>query len=178
MFLKTGILLAVSLATQLYAQSTFSPARPPAIPLAVRGPYLSTWLEVGSDGGDGGYLAGEWPTFWTGQVTAWTGIIRVDGLNYVFMGAPNVAASKVNQTAFEYTSTRSTFTQNVNMQVGIVVEFLSPVLPNKEKRQSLPFSYMNVEVFSMDGQTHSVELYTDVSGEWLSGTWFLSDASC
>ena len=94
----------------------------------------------------------------------------MDGLNYVFMGAPNVAASKVNQTAFEYTSTRSTFTQNVNMQVGIVVEFLSPVLPNKEKRQSLPFSYMNVEVFSMDGQTHSVELYTDVSGEWLSGT--------
>jgi len=170
MFLKTGLLLAVSLATQLYAQSTFSPARPPAIPLAVRSPYLSTWLEVGSDGGDGGYLAGEWPTFWTGQVTAWTGIIRVDGLNYVFMGAPNVNASKVNQTAFEYTSTRSTFTQNVNMQVGIVVEFLSPVLPNREKRQSLPFSYMNVEVFSMDGQTHSVELYTDVSGEWLSGT--------
>ena len=45
--------------------SVFSPARPPAIPLAVRSPYLSTWLNVGSDGGNGGYLAGEWPVHWT-----------------------------------------------------------------------------------------------------------------
>ena len=44
--------------------STFSPARPPAIPLAVKSPYVSTWLRAGSEGGNGGYLAGEWPTFW------------------------------------------------------------------------------------------------------------------
>jgi len=47
------------------AQSTFHPQRPPSIPLAVRSPYLSTWLPTGSDGGDGGYLYGEWPSFWT-----------------------------------------------------------------------------------------------------------------
>lgn len=46
------------------AASTFSPARPPAIPLAVRSPYINTWLAVGKDGGNGGYLAGEWPQFW------------------------------------------------------------------------------------------------------------------
>ena len=47
------------------AQSTFSPARPPAIPLAVKSPYLTTWLNAGSDGGNGGYLAnGQWPSFW------------------------------------------------------------------------------------------------------------------
>lgn len=45
-------------------KSTFTPARPPAIPLAVRSPYLSTWLFAGSDGGNGGYLAGQWPQFW------------------------------------------------------------------------------------------------------------------
>lgn len=45
--------------------STFSPARPPAIPLAVKSPYLSTWLNAGGDGGNGGYLAGEWPVHWT-----------------------------------------------------------------------------------------------------------------
>ena len=44
--------------------STFSPARPPAIPLGVKSPYLSTWQYAGSDGGNGGYLAGEWPQFW------------------------------------------------------------------------------------------------------------------
>lgn len=57
-------LCALSQLALAAAQSTFTPARPPAIPLAVKAPYLSTWLNVGSDGGNGGYLAGEWPVFW------------------------------------------------------------------------------------------------------------------
>lgn len=57
------------LASCIYAQSTFSPARPPAIPLAVKSPYVSAWQQAGSDAemggpGNGGYLAGQWPTFW------------------------------------------------------------------------------------------------------------------
>ena len=44
-------------------QST--PFNPPAIPLAVRSPYLSTWLQGGDSGGR---LNGQWPTFWTGSV--------------------------------------------------------------------------------------------------------------
>ncbi len=52
-----------------YAASTFSPARPPAIPLAVKSPYVNCWQQAGSDSesggpGNGGYLAGQWPTFW------------------------------------------------------------------------------------------------------------------
>ena len=52
-----------------YAASTFSPARPPAIPLAVKSPYVSCWQQAGGDSesggpGNGGYLAGQWPTFW------------------------------------------------------------------------------------------------------------------
>jgi hypothetical protein len=58
-----GVLIAF-LASLAGAVSTFSPARPPALPLAVKSPYLSTWLSAGSDGGNGGYLAGEWPAFW------------------------------------------------------------------------------------------------------------------
>ena len=46
------------------AASTFNPLRPPAIPLAVKSPYLSVWQQAGSDGGNGGYLPGQWPTFW------------------------------------------------------------------------------------------------------------------
>jgi len=62
--------------------ASFSPARPPALPLAVRSPYLSTWQAAGSDGGDGGYLAGRWPTIWSGAVTGWTGLVRVDNTVY------------------------------------------------------------------------------------------------
>lgn len=59
-----GVVLLASVLDLSSAVSTFTPARPPAIPLAVRSPYVSTWLDCGSDGGNGGYLAGQWPQFW------------------------------------------------------------------------------------------------------------------
>ncbi|CAI7565963.1 unnamed protein product [Penicillium crustosum] len=160
-------LLVVSFVSSIGAQSTFSPARPPAIPLAVRSPYLSTWLNVGSDGGNGGYLAGEWPVFWQNQVTGWAGMIRVDGNTYTWMGIPG--SKTVNQTAFEYTSTKSIFTMNVENKVEMNITFLSPVAPTDLKRQSLVFSYLNVEVSSLDGQKHDVQVYADISAEWVSG---------
>ena len=46
------------------AASSFTPARPPSIPLAVKSPYLTTWQAAGSNSGNGGYLAGQWPSFW------------------------------------------------------------------------------------------------------------------
>lgn len=36
---------------------------------------MSTWQQAGSDHGNGGYLAGQWPTFWNGQITGWTGMV-------------------------------------------------------------------------------------------------------
>jgi len=54
------------------ATPSFTPVRPPAVPLAVRSPYLSAWL-------DNDNLPGTWPTFWTGRVNAMSGIARIDG---------------------------------------------------------------------------------------------------
>lgn len=34
--------------------------------------------------------------------------------------------------------------------------------------QSIPFSFLSVEVAANDGSPHQVQLYTDVSGEWLA----------
>lgn len=50
--------MVVNLAT---AASSFSPAKPPAVPLAVRSPYLNAWLQ----GGSGAILPGAWPRHWT-----------------------------------------------------------------------------------------------------------------
>ena len=89
-------------------------------------------------------------------------MIRVDGVAYTWLGAP-IGPALVNQTGFRYTSTRSIFTLIANGVVGMNVTFLSPVTPTDAKRQSFPVSYMLVEVHSLDGKSHDVQLYTDVS---------------
>ncbi|KAF2111539.1 glutaminase GtaA [Lophiotrema nucula] len=150
------------------AQSKFTPARPPSLPLAVKNPYLSTWFPAGSDGGNGGYLPGQWPSFYTGQVTGWTGLIRVDGKAFTWMGAPKDVGT-ANQVSYEYTSTRSIFTIEVDGKVSLKATFLSPLTPTDYKRQSLIFSYLQVEVSSLDGSNHEVQLYSDISAEWASG---------
>ncbi|EME49235.1 hypothetical protein DOTSEDRAFT_58479 [Dothistroma septosporum NZE10] len=161
-------LLVAAVATLVGARSsTFSPLRPPAIPLAVKSPYMSTYQQAGSDAGNGGYLAGQWPTFWFGQITGWAGMIRVDNSTYTWMGNPPNSVF-VNQTSFTYTSTQSIFTMQAG-PVQMTITFLSSVTPNDVLRSSLPFSYMNVDVHATDGKTHSVQLYSDISAEWVAG---------
>ncbi|GJN67884.1 hypothetical protein PLICBS_001926 [Purpureocillium lilacinum] len=151
------------------AASTFSPARPPAVPLAVRSPYLNVWLNGKRDGSPSGYLPGNWPVFWSQYIQGWQGFIRVDGHVYNWMGNAPGGDGLVNQTSLEYTSTRSVFTFNVVDKVEMMVEFLSPVYPEDLRRQSVTSSYINISVKSLDGKTHSVQIYSDVSGEWASG---------
>ena len=57
-----------------------------------------------------------------------------------------IVAEHKTKCAYADATFRSTFTMNINQDVGMTIEFLSPVLPNHMKRQSLPFSYMNVQV--------------------------------
>lgn len=94
-------------------------------------------------------------------------MIRVDNNTYTWMGLPGTTT--VNQTAFEYTSTKSIFTMDVEGVVEMKITFLSPLTPNDLKRQSLIFSYMDVEVYSLDGNHHQVQIYSDIS----AGTCFL-----
>ena len=157
---------------------TAEPIRPPAAPLAVRGPYLSTWLPATT-------LPGTWPQFWTGHITAMAGIVRVDGVSYMFMGAPAIVLDVPNgnsgspstvrgfeqalqQTSLEVTATRSRFRLRGG-GISLIAEFLSPVEPGDPRRQSIPMSYLVLTVQSIDGKPHDVQLYADISGEWTSG---------
>lgn len=102
----------------------------------------------------------------SGQTTAWAGLIRVDNQTFTWLGAPGVP-ELANQTAYEYTSSKSIFTIDVNDKVTIKASFISPLTPKDLKRQSLVASYLNVEVSSKDGADHDVQLYTDISaGMW------------
>jgi hypothetical protein len=77
------------------------------------------------------------------------------------MGLPG--STTVNQTALEYTSTKSIFTMNVADAVEMNITFMSPITPDDLTRQSLVFSYLNVEVSSLDGKAHEVQVYADIS---------------
>lgn len=105
----------------------------------------------------------------SGQTLGWTGLVRVDGNTFVWMGAPDGYNDLANQTSYEYTSTRSIFTLTADDKIQLKVTFLSPITPNDYKRQSLIFSYMDVEVSSLDNSEHDVQIYTDISaGEYLA----------
>ena len=100
-------------------------------------------------------------------------MIRVDDKVSAWMGAPGGFA-RANQVSAEYTSTKSIFTIQADDKVSVKVTFLSPLTPDDLKRQSLHFSYMKVEVSSIDGSDHNVQLYTDISAG-KSGSSALSD---
>lgn len=76
--------IAVSVVFRAMAAPAWSvdPINPPAIPLAVKHPYLNTWLFQGG----GTALNSAWPGLWTGNsITAWTGFVRVDGKAYSWL---------------------------------------------------------------------------------------------
>jgi hypothetical protein len=52
---------------------------------------------------------------------------------------------------------------NVEGKVEMKITFLSPLTPHDLKRQSLVFSYLDVQVSSLDGNDHQVQLYSDIS---------------
>src|SRR6202035_568477 len=87
----------------------FHPLRPPAIPLAVRSPYLSTWISTHNKE----TLDGQWPIFWTGAEVGWSGLIQVDNTTYEWLGYPSSALPNIESAitkSVEYTATKSVFT--------------------------------------------------------------------
>ncbi|KAJ7129526.1 DUF1793-domain-containing protein [Mycena epipterygia] len=163
---------------------TATPFNPSSIPLAVRAPYLSAWLPQGT----GAALNDVWATFWTGMIVGWAGFVKVDGVAYVFLGAPSVPGvtfSKATQKSSQFTSTQSIFVLSAG-PVDLTVTFLSPVevrsapapphlyltiifKPNDLVKMSIPFAYMAVSAAATDGRSHTVQVYSDISAEWVSG---------
>lgn len=116
----------------------YEPVQPPSYPLAVRNPYLSTWMP--SD--QVSTLPYGESQFWTGQNLTWSIMARVDGNTYSLMGVntpdeDGILPATVRNA--EYTATHSLFTLSAG---GLVfkLDFFSPISPWNYLRQSLPFS--------------------------------------
>ncbi|KAJ3558367.1 hypothetical protein NM688_g972 [Phlebia brevispora] len=167
MLLATLLTLLVVRSVVAAVTWTATPFNPASVPLAVRSPYLSTWLNQGS----GTALNADWPRFWTGTILGWAGYINVDGTSYNFLGAPSVPgtnALKASQKSLTFTATQSIFVMTAG-PVDLTVSFLSPVEPDDLVKQSFPFSYLTLSASPNDGKSHSVQVYTDISAEWITG---------
>lgn len=117
---------------------THHPVLPPSYPLAVRNPYLSTWMP--SDRVE--QLPYADSQFWRGQDLGWAVMVRVDGQAYSLMGVSDLEGSdilpaKVHRAKF--TSTHTLFDLSAG-GVFLTLDFFSPVSPSNYVRQSLPFS--------------------------------------
>ncbi|KAJ7064034.1 DUF1793-domain-containing protein [Mycena amicta] len=154
------LLLLVSIPDASAQPQTFFP---PAVPLAVRSPAFNTWLDTRN----GANPMTTWPTFWNDEhIDGWAGYIRVDGVAYHWLGNP------VPGQASSWRGTTITPTRTIlNVQAGpmqLNVTFLSPIEPDDLSKQSFPFSYVYVDGVSTDGQVHNVQLYADISAEWVT----------
>ncbi|KAI5197807.1 DUF1793-domain-containing protein [Aureobasidium subglaciale] len=148
---------------------TYSPVRPPAVPLAVRSPYTSIWISTANNG----TLNTNEAMFWQGTTAGWEGIIVIDGIIYEYLGTglqslpPLANVKTASQLAVSFDSQYSNFTIRAG-PVDLVASFLSPVIPRDLCRTSIPLSYLQVSFYSTDGQLHDVQLYSDVNAGWIS----------
>ncbi|ETW77436.1 hypothetical protein HETIRDRAFT_480082 [Heterobasidion irregulare TC 32-1] len=146
------------------AQQTFFP---PEWPLAVRSPYLSSW-EAATKGSQPPY---NWPKTSTEAILGWQGLVNIDGVSYNWLGDDLGTGNSTNLTNVLITPTRTVLSMTANT-VDFNITFLSPIeasSPNDFVRQSIPFSYIYFEATSRDGNSHSIQVYSDISAEWSSG---------
>ncbi|KAI5117537.1 hypothetical protein M0805_004769 [Coniferiporia weirii] len=147
---------------------TATPFNPPALPLAVRSPYLNSWIPQGNSPLP---ITNIQPRSWfQSQIIDWYASVLVDGQAYRIMGdvfSANI--TQANQTAVEFTPTSTTFVLTAG-KMQINATFLNPIEPTDLVRQSLPFSYFYMSAVSLDGKPHNLRMYSDVTGDFIAGS--------
>ncbi|KAJ3854470.1 hypothetical protein EV368DRAFT_36676 [Lentinula lateritia] len=164
-FFRTLLLLLAILVSlvdsQFISLRNFWPA---SYPLAVRAPYLNTWINT-ANGSDS---LNSWPMHWDGSnIMGWSGFARIDGVTWQWMGQSPIG-NGTTLLSSEITPTSTRFSV-IAGSVLFNLTFLSPIEPSDWVKQSLPFIYLSLEAESIDGQAHDVQVYSDISAEWISG---------
>jgi len=147
-------------AAPLPAPIALSPFRAPAVPLFVQTPYLNVWL-------CGDRLADESPKLWNGQIKGMTGILKIDGKAYRFLGMPISNLPALRQDSVRILPTRTVFEFSQD-DVRLTLEFLSPMDPRDLRLLSLPVGLLRAELSS--ATPRSLQLYFDITGEWAVGS--------
>lgn len=144
--------------------SNASTGRAPATPLILHDPFLSVWSR-------GDTLTDDWPVHWTGREQQMSGLLRIDGTAYRFIGRSNRMADPVpamQQVSREVTPLRSIY-RFAAAGIELTLTFTNPLLPDDLELLGRPVSYVDLSVRSTDGQAHTVSAYYDWSAAWSVG---------
>ena len=122
---------------------------PPAVPLVTHDPYFSIW-SMNDHLNDG-------PTrHWAGKVQRLTGLVRIDGKVFRWMGDAPRGMTALPQMSVNVTPTRTVY----QFRDGDIAGggFYSPLLPGEPEVMSRPVTYITMATESKDGAPHSVQL--------------------
>ena len=151
--------LALSVASLLLGSSLAQQHRPPAVPLVTNDPYFSIW-SMGDKLTDG-------PTkHWSDAPQPMTGLARIDGQTFRWMGGPARGfhmpeTSAMQQTSVEVTPLHSRY-RFAAAGIELRVTFFTPLFPQDLDVMSRPVTYLTWSAVSTDGKTHQVDLLLDV----------------
>lgn len=137
---------------------------PRAIPLVTVDPHFNIWSF--SD-----HLYDDTTKHWTGQRHAMTGLVRVDGEWFRFMGKVELYGERyfmepkaMEQKSLELTPTKTVYVFE-NEKIELEVTFLSTLLLTDLDLMTRPVSYITYKVTAKDGQKHDVLVAIDVNAE-------------
>ena len=151
--LRFGFLATLTL---LVCVAAVAQTRPPAVPLITHNPYFSIWSMAD-------HLTDESTKHWTGAEQPLTGLVRIDGKPYRFMGnRPNwIPALHQDQLEITPMHTRYKFAGD---GIRLELTFFTPAFPEDLDVLSRPVTYITWNTHATDGHTHDVEIYLDVDG--------------
>ena len=137
--------------------------RPPAVPLLTVDPFLSVWSFHDA-------LNGDVTRHWTGIANDMIGLVRIDGCAWRFLGLESEDRSlgvgelpAMEQTGLSVSATQTRYSFQAG-GISLEVRFTAPLLLDDLMVLSRPVNYLTLTAVSLDGASHQVDVYLDLTG--------------
>jgi hypothetical protein len=149
------MLLALAFICQPGRAQTSTQDRAPAVPLITHSPYFSIWSA--SDD-----LTSTNTMHWTGKEQRLSGLVRIDGAAYRFMGAEPKHLPAMQQVSLRITPLHTEYGFEAG-GIRLTATFLTPSFPADLDVLARPVTYLTWTVNSTDQKPHSVAILLDVN---------------
>jgi hypothetical protein len=146
--------LMLSLALALLPSAAIAQQRAPATPLIAHNPYFSIWSNTDN-------LTDSNTTHWTGASQPISGLVRIDGKAYRFMGRDPRDIPAMEQVSRSITPTHTRYEFKA-AGVDLHLVFFTPTILSDLDILSRPVTYLTWTAQSTDGTAHDVSLLLDV----------------